>query len=695
MARNRISLFFQLFAIIFTSVVFAASEEEELLSVYGDEELISIATGTKQPIAKAPAVATVITAEDIRAMGASDLDEVLETVPGFHVSRAEIGYTAMYFIRGIFTEERNQQVLVLLNGVPLTSANFGNRGNTWGGMPVRNVARVEVIRGPGSAVYGAEAFSGVINIITKEYGDIVEQAGLRGGSFDTQEGWLLTRADFGAVKSALSIEVLNTDGHRETIENDFLSTVFGDPASLAPGPINTNKRSAELHFDLNVLNRLDLHVAYQRRYDMGTGGGIASTLDPEGKIFGHRLLTDLTYNLPALHAWDITTKLSFLDASDNADVLIQPPGALGLFPVGAIAKPEVYERHYHGNVSAFYTGFNKHRIRLGAGITVDDMYEINEKKNFGATNLPLAGGLTNAEHDPALLFIEPGSRRVYFGFVQDEWAIAPNWDLTVGVRYDTYSDVKKDTTNPRAALVWQTLPNLTSKFLYGTAFRAPSFSEQRIKNNPVIRGSANLAPETTETYELAFLYQPVTPLDLGFSMFTYTMEDILRFSGGSPRTAQNTGEQKGKGFEAEFKWKARSDLILQGNYAFQESTNKLQKHDAGHAPMQHVYVRGNWQFKPKWSLVPQFNWVIDRRRAAGDTRDEIQDYALFDLTLRYGEEKNPFSFALVGRNLFDVEAKEPSLNNTNPLTALPAAFIPKDLPLPGRAIYAEVSVKLQ
>ncbi|MDX1451563.1 MAG: Plug domain-containing protein, partial [Oleiphilaceae bacterium] len=131
----------------------------------GKIRLTSIATGTQTPIDKAAAVATVITQEDIKAMGATDLDQVLETVPGLHVTRGESGFFPKYIIRGI-TSTSNPQALVLINGTPITSLVYGNRGNAWGGMPIKSIERIDVIRGPGSALYGADAFSGVINITT-------------------------------------------------------------------------------------------------------------------------------------------------------------------------------------------------------------------------------------------------------------------------------------------------------------------------------------------------------------------------------------------------------------------------------------------------------------------------------------------------------------------------------------------------
>src|SRR5450830_1519343 len=79
------------------------TEEEDLALAYGDKSTISIATGSPQPITRAPAVATVITARDFAAMGATDLDQALESVPGLHVSMLNIASKPIYSFRGIFT----------------------------------------------------------------------------------------------------------------------------------------------------------------------------------------------------------------------------------------------------------------------------------------------------------------------------------------------------------------------------------------------------------------------------------------------------------------------------------------------------------------------------------------------------------------------------------------------------------------
>ena len=160
------------------------------LEELGQIRVVSIASGTETPLDKAAAITSVINANDIAAMGATDLDQVLETVPGLHVNHSDQAFSPKYVFRGI-TSSNNPQALMLINGIPATTMMYGNRSNAWGGMPVKAIERIEVIRGPGSALYGADAYSGVINIITKGPESVDGQTvGGRVGSFDTRGGSL-------------------------------------------------------------------------------------------------------------------------------------------------------------------------------------------------------------------------------------------------------------------------------------------------------------------------------------------------------------------------------------------------------------------------------------------------------------------------------------------------------------------------
>ena len=245
----------KIYNIIFVGLLFIISliatadetEEEALLELYGDEELVSIATGSAQPISKAPAVATVITAKEIKEIGARDIDDVLETVPGLHVSRSVQGNNPIYTFRGIYSSQ-NPQVLMLINGISISNLFIGDRSQIWGGMPVEAISRIEVIRGPGSAVYGADAFAGVINIVTKKGNEIDgTEAGLRYGTFNTKEGWILHGGNYAGFDVGLMAEFKSTDGHNEDVDSDAFS---GDGISLTPGSTTNGRDNLDLRLDI-------------------------------------------------------------------------------------------------------------------------------------------------------------------------------------------------------------------------------------------------------------------------------------------------------------------------------------------------------------------------------------------------------------------------------------------------------------
>lgn len=671
-----------------------STDDDELALSLGDEEFISIATGQKQLISKAPSVASVITSEEIEAIGALDLDDALETVPGLHVS-ISAGNTPVYSVRGIHTVF-NPQVLLLINGIPVTNVYHGNRGQAWGGMPVKNIARIEVIRGPGSAIYGADAYAGVINVITKTADQIDGTVlGARAGSFNTADSWLLHGGTLGEWDVAFSLQVHTTDGHEQIVESDAQTqndARWGTSASLAPGPVNLGIDSLDTRLELSR-QRWTFRMGYQGRRDMGTYAGVAEALDPEGRKESDRFNMDLTYYNPDLaEHWDFSAQTSYFDTSAKSDLFLFPPGTDftaaggGPFPDGVIGNPYVYERHYRLDISSFYRGIDNHDIRLGTGYYYIDMYRIKDTRNFIQNNfgVPVPIGEVVDVSDTAP-FITEEDRTVYYLSTQDEWALAPDWKLTAGIRFDKYSDFG-DTVNPRAALVWQTRYNMTTKLLFGRAFRAPSFAELFNINNPVALGNRNLDPETIDTVELATDLSPRPGLKLSMNIFTYTMEDVIRFeqdpAPATSRTTQNIGEQTGHGFELEAEWEISNRVSLIGNYAFQDSEDEYLGGNAPDAPRRQLYLRNDWKLTPDWSLHTQLNYVADRQRAAGDLREAVDDYTKVDLILRKRQANTNIGMALYLLNAFDEDIREPSP---------PPGLIRSDLPQAPRSFYGEVS----
>ncbi|TAK91371.1 MAG: TonB-dependent receptor [Burkholderiaceae bacterium] len=682
-----------------------STEEEELSQAYGDKATVSIATGNKQPLRRAPAVASVITAEDIAAMGATDLDQVLETVPGIHVSRIAGLYTPLYIMRGIGGGgATNPQLLMLQNGIPMTAMYTGDKGTQWGGLPVENIARIEIIRGPGSALYGADAYAGVINIITKTAADTQgTQLGMGGGSFGTGDVWVQHGGTIGAINVAGYLRVGHTDGQKQIIKRDAAQAAV----TRSPGPVNTGYDAIDGNLDLN-LDQWRLRFGYKLRDNLGTGAGSASALDPTSKARSERFTSDLSWANPQFtNNWGLGATLSALYYSEEAPngAVLFPPGTViaGVtYPNGLLGGPSRWERQFRFSTFATYSGFDKHALRIGAGHDDLNLYKTDTHKNFflSPAGVPtcLGGAVGGVCLDPAMDYneiqphIRPQRRKNNYLYVQDEWNFAKDWTLTTGLRHDRYSDFG-NTTNPRLALVWDAAYNLTAKLLYGTAFRAPSFNEQ-YGINPVANGNPNLKPETIRTIETAFAWQARKDMQVNLSLFRYVAKDIIRVVSNAPSpgsTYQNTGKQNGHGFELETVWDVDRDLRLTGNYSYQHSVDQSTERDAGYAPHNHFYGRADWRFTPGWLFSPQINWVEDRKRAsafgaAQDTRPDIADYTTVDVSLRSIGGKYQWDFAASIHNLFNANVREPTLS--------PGTAIPNDLPMAPRSIYLEWIYKL-
>lgn len=667
------------------------------------------ATGSQLPIHKAPAVASIITAEDIEKIGATDLNQVLETVPGVHVILNPLLSVGRFWsFRGIHASTGMKGVLLLMNGVPINSIYTGNIPQ-YCIIPVADISRVEVIRGPGSAVHGADAFGGTINIITKDAHEINGyRAGLRGGSFNTYDAWAQYGGSLLGWNVALSMEYQRSDGDDgRIIEADNQSRFdgrFGSDASLTPAEMLTNYEVFNGHIDLNK-DYWDLRLWTWFLKDGGSGADPSqSVTQVEDAVNYDQYLAEIEYTNPELFTnWEMRFYSSFLYRSLLNKWVMFPPGAvlpigddgnaftgnnLVTFTDGYIGQPGYDDKEAAIEGSAFYTGFNNHRIRSGAGFKFFDL-TATEKKNFGpsvinGTQPVVDGTLTDLTGSP-YAYIPDKERKLWYLFLQDEWHFAKKWELTAGVRYDHFSDFG-DTINPRLALVWETRYDFTTKLLYGRAFRAPSFQELYVQNNPLFLGNDELNPQTIDTVELAFDYQLKSNLRTILNMFAYETKEIIavlpdKDADGNPmgtRTFHNAGTEIGYGFEIEVDWEVTDTIHLNGNFAFQHSEDKDTGEETPDAPGIQLYLNPHWKFYPNWSLDAQIYWIGDRVRAESDTREEIDDYALVNMTLRRKNIFKHWDIALAVRNLFDEDAREPAAN------------IPDDYPMEGLSFYGEV-----
>ncbi len=660
---------------------------------------VSIATGTPRPVFQSAAVTSVVTADQIKSMGATELHEVLETIPGVHATLQPNSFDYSYSIRGI-SNAANSEVLILMDGTRITTPFGGTLMNTTE-LSLESIARVEVIRGPGSALYGADAFAGVINIITKKTKDINGTSlGVRVGDHGTQSGWGQQSAEWAGWDIATSLQYQRTDGDPGRIlagdAQTSLDHIFKTQASLAPGAMNTNYETYN--------GRLKL----QRKYwDIGfwafdsNGGaraGVAGALDPTGNSSGQQYLGDVRFSTEDwLDDWELTAHASYLNASVqghaslfpvNAVLPIGLDGNIGtygsvpiLFPNGVNTNLGRIDQIPSFEAGSSYKGFSQHLLRLSSAFRYETE-SVSQSSNYGYGSQSGVGGTLNNLTGTVYSYLPSTHRNIASLVAQDEWQLASDWQLTTGLRYDNYSDFG-GTFNPRVGLVWDINKQLTTKLMYGKAFRAPSFSEQFTQNNPVVVGNSHLKPETINTYEWALNYRPSLSVSTAVNVYYYQINNLIAQVLNTTPVAsagiyQNSGNQNGYGSEFEFNWQWSSKWDLRGNYAWVHAFNETNHSVVTGVPAHHVYAALVWKFLPQWQLQPQLNYIGGR---AGSASQQLSNYETIDFTFRGVKLFGHLNLAASLRNALDTKYYEPTVLQ-----------MPAMLPMPGRSFYFEASV---
>lgn len=688
-----------------------ASESETLQMLYGNEQMVSIATGSQQLLYKAPAVASVITRRDIRQSAATTLNELLDMVPGLHVSRDYYGGDAVYTMRGFFRAP-DAGMLIMLNGTPINTLQNGSRFPAFQ-LPLHNIDQIEIIRGPGSAVYGADAFVGVINIITRR-DDTQDETGLGYGSFSRRSAWLQQSFTPGSWKGRVSLQYQGSDGDDgRVLQRDlqsFFDDITGTSASQAPAAMNTAYDTFSLELGL-ARRHWQLDQWLWMNNNQGNGHGVPGldVIDLAGQTDSRASLTSIDYaNDHIATNWSLKLSLSYLDTLTRRDQQLLPPGSIApvgndgnlftsgihnvTFPQGMADAVDSHEQQARTELVTLYRGWNSHQLRLSAGYQWHN-YSQDEARNYGPGVLD--SGQTSASTSltditsPGDQSLPDGERHIRYVSVQDVWDFLPDWSLTAGVRHDHYSDFG-DTTNPRLALVWQTSYDLSTKLLYGRAFRAPVYRELKLQNQLGFNGNERLRPETIQTLELAWDYRPADRLRYTLGLYGYRAEDLI-FAVEDTTIAntfryENSGTQEGHGMELELAWQMNPDLQLSGNFAWQYSRLVEKDIESPYAPERQLYLKLAWTPGDYWTITPELHYLGKRPRDLGDPRDPAQDYTRLDLSLNYRNHYRNWDLSLRARNLLDADIVEPSIGN-NSISG--GAALANDIPMEGRSLMLE------
>ncbi len=642
----------------------------DLLLFFEEEDLI-IATRHEIPVRKAPAIATIISAKEIRNMGARNLLDILRKVPGIGISIAPIPVAHSIEVRGIKTLN-SEKILIMIDGHSLNEAMHSSSTLFFQYMSVEHIKRVEIIRGPGSALYGANAFLAVINIITKDTEDINGlQITSGGGSFNTKHYNLLFGYKGEKLKIAGHFDYLDTDGPSSFIEQD---------AVLNSGDTIMWQERPDIGLSISY-GDFTLRGGYLKN-KMGPYIGAANALNDESAQDWGQYYADLILEKDLTGSLDIVTRLYFDQVIlDPYWELFSEGHQIGpyTYPDGLLGNPASKHRRIGGEITTNYS-ISDHLLTTGILYENTDQYYIKSIGNFNPiTYAPLGSNQEIAS------FNREVKRDIWALYVQDVWDITDDISLTTGVRYDNYSDFG-GTTNPRAGLVWNFIKNTSFKLLYGSAFRAPSFAELYHANNPSLVGNEDLKPEKIKTYEMGLEHRFLGKYMARLNYFYNDITDLI-VSGVQPAPGpavyENRDSAEIDGIEFELLADFGNDNYGFINYSFQDPRDGVTDERLADVPSHKANAVINlapWQYL---NTNVSFSWIGERPRTDGDTRDDVSSDILVDLTLIAKNFYRTLEIRGSVYNLFDEDYRDPS----------PSLKVPNDFPTNERMVMIEARYK--
>lgn len=530
------------------------------------EELLQInvtgATLTDSNSLQAPAAITLFSRADIATMPISTLDELMNYVPGGQAYRAtDMSNHLPFSFRSKRSGSSTAELLILVNGARIDNPFSGGVTIPYPAIPLANIERVEIIRGPTSSLYGSNAYTGVINIITqidenRSYGEVGTDDHYRLGSINSFVS--------GAIKGSLFIEAQTDNGQAYSIEDQF-----------GEGQRNTRDKYSTLDANLNLTlaenTRLQI-LANEREvngfYLLGTVDDQYNQwethyynilLEHKAAFFSH---VETTLQLGYVHnEYEATSRAitpiavgSISTPTSDAPLLIHP----------VIDTQEIWARLFNNWILS-----EQRSIQFGLEYQNSEVMDAFTASNYDLDALA-SFTLPIAYFDNMDYRIDAVSRfekeRNYGALFQWQEAFSDQLQLTAGIRYDAYS-LSDDSISPRLGLVFHNDDHNTLKLLYGRAFRAPKYTELLTANNGVIEGNENLKSETVDTIEAIWInhWQLST---LALSLFHNTFQDpIIQRVEDNIRKVVNAEDDSSNGAELEFQWRATNTLAIRTSAA--------------------------------------------------------------------------------------------------------------------------------
>jgi outer membrane receptor protein involved in Fe transport len=524
-------------ALVSVAVDAAAAKisEERLSQLYemSIEELLSakvkVTSKRLETSLEAPGVVSVITRDEIRLFGARNLQQVMAYLPGIWTTGSHLRPNSSATIRGDLQTHVENHVLMLLNGRPIRESIAGGAHQPlYLGFPVEAIDRIELIRGPGSVLYGRNAYSGVINIITSVEEKPSISAIAEAGSFEYVSGTLVGGGPVGPLRFGAALQAINEGGWKYS-------------AVDMPGPQQSQQSMDMAQKSIAGTLRAELNGwsfdFFGTRQEHAAIGGRPIWALPGNETKESSVFANLGYRHPLAENWSVTANAGFnyhdLEAHDGA--------------VFASSRDWLWELTVSG-------------------------------EPFDGTNV-VVGGVAEYLSGPASRQNRPAYDEAPFRFYLQADHQVTSWAKLVGGLQLNKREGQDVNLSPRGSVILRFGDRWGAKLLYGRAFRSPAALESKrpdlTLSGPI--GNPDLEPETVQTFDAQLLYHTSRAAIAAGAFYSQLDDLIIRVPSvpGDPNSRDvftNGGEMRFWGLELEGKYFMSDGLYFLGSLTYQSSS---------------------------------------------------------------------------------------------------------------------------
>ena len=539
-----------LLAAITVFVMGGVTAQAEELPVYSFDEVVVTATRTENDVKKVPASTQVITQEDIKRGGATSVRNALSMYANIFQKSKVRGGGHDIIIRGMETKHS----LVMVNGRRISNeADANGLGNAMSldRININDVEKIEIVRGPSSALYGSEAMGGVLNIITKPSKEQTLLTGLEHTSEDTSHWW---HADTGRIGNFS----MTLDARFNKINRSMLDTATeSDPYGTA------QTYNASLNYYVNDHSYVNAYMDYYSQHlktDMGTptmkpitlttsSGNMSLSGQAMLEGTGSKAYKQKNYGISwngktDKNDWQIQAYMSKFNWSttSNTKVLgsIPPAGMEGMFNY-LLQKKNAYDFNHDEHTMWAIEGRDSlrvndhHRVTFGAEYVKEKVAGTGLGSNGDGVHDITENGMTKPSSEKTL--------SSYAAYVQDEIEYG-KWFIVPAVRYDHHSAYGSH-TSPKIGVTYNVTDHFRIKANYGDGFKAPSVSQlyydlkmEMGRGNWVhLTGNPNLKPEKSKSWDLGVEAE----FGKGYGSLTYFDNDVDNLIASIPKGKDSNG----------------------------------------------------------------------------------------------------------------------------------------------------------